>query len=271
MTILDDIIHYKRAEELPRCKERIPLVEVQRRAAAASPPADFVALLRGVGPVALIAEIKRASPSKGLLCPQLDPLALASVYIANGAAAISGLTDARYFQGSLEHLEQVHALRQEAGAAVGLLRKDFIVDAYQVYEARAAGADAVLLIAAVLTGSELAELLALARSLGMEALIEVHDEAELERALRCRPRLIGVNNRDLRTFKVALETCLSLAPHAPPEVCLVAESGIHSRADVERLAQAGVDAILVGEALVTSEDPAAQTALLSSVKGGFRR
>ena len=266
MTILEEIIHYKRSEELPRQRQLVDLRTMQARAEKAPRPRDFVASLRRTKGVALIAELKKASPSRGLLVRDFNPLALAQTYVENGAAAVSVLTDAKYFAGSLEYLTQIHAWREASGLDFGLLRKDFVVDPYQVYEARAAGADALLLIAAALTEAELGDLLALARSLGMEALLEVHSSAELESVLAFQPRLIGVNNRDLRSFAVDLNTCLALCPCVSAGVCLVAESGIHSRADVERLARAGIDAILVGESLVTARDLPAQVRTLSTVE-----
>lgn len=262
MTILDDILKYKRIEELPRQMLARAAALVRAEATFAPPPRDFVAALRPGGSkrrVALIAEIKRASPSKGLLRHNFDPVELARTYAENGAAAISVLTDARYFQGQIDHLAQIRQALSAGGQAKKkdsppLLRKDFIFHPYQVYEARAAGADALLLIAAVLNDRELAELLALTRSLGMTALIEVHDRAELERVLPLQPRLVGVNNRDLRNFSVDLKTCIELRQYVPDEVCYVAESGIHSTADVARLAAAGIDAVLVGEALMKAKD-----------------
>ena len=254
MTILDRIVDYKQNVELPARMRALPLEAVRERAAAAPPPRDLAAALRPPAAVALIAEVKRASPSKGVLSAAFDPLELAAAYVAGGAAAISVLTDAPFFQGDLAHLT---AIRRQLDA-VPLLRKDFIVDPYQVYEARAAGADALLLIAAILSGERLAELFGLARQLGMAALVEVHAATELPPVLALNPRLVGVNNRDLRSFEVDLETCLALRRLVPRHICLVAESGIATRADVERLAAAGVDAMLVGEALVTAADPAAR-------------
>jgi indole-3-glycerol phosphate synthase len=256
MTILDDIVKYKRTEELPRHMEAREAALVRAEAALAAKPLDFVAALRAGKRIALIAEVKKASPSKGLLRHKFDPLELARAYAANGAAAISVLTDAKYFQGKLEYLTEIrdhlHATKKARRPAV--LRKDFIFDPYQVYEARAARADALLLIAAVLKDEELAGLLALTRKLGLTALIEVHDRAELERVLPLQPRLIGVNNRDLRDFSVDLNTCIELRQWVPADICFVAESGIHTAADVARLAGEGVDAILVGEALVKAKD-----------------
>jgi indole-3-glycerol phosphate synthase len=275
MSILDEIFSHKR-EEVAARKRDCPLEEIRRRAEMASPARDFTAALRlrasawpGARPLVgtwpkLIAEIKRASPSRGRLVEQVDPLRLARVYRENGAAAISILTDEKYFQGSLADLRQVACLEGRPP----LLRKDFVCDPYQVYEAREAGADAVLLIAAHLDCALLADLHALAAGLGMAALVEVHSREEVDRALEAGPSLLGINNRDLRNFSVRLETTLELRRHVPPEICLVAESGIHTVGDVQRLAQAGVDAILVGEALVTAADPAARVFELAHPPAG---
>ena len=263
MTILDDIIKYKRTEELPRQMEIREPAMVQAEAALAPQPNDFVAALRASSRVALIAEAKKASPSKGLLRPNFDPVELATTYANNGAAAISVLTDARYFQGKLDYLTQIKQhLAQNNDRVVPVLRKDFIFHPYQVHEARAAGADALLLIAAVLKDKEMADLLALTRKLGMTALIEVHNKQELERVLPLQPRLVGLNNRNLHNFSVDLNTCIELHQYVPDEVCFVAESGIHTAADVVRLAQEGVDAILVGEALVKAKDVGAKVSEL---------
>ena len=246
-TILDEIMEWKRGE-VARCKRTKPQQAVQAEAASASSPRGLATALRSPG-VSLIAEVKRASPSKGLLRPDLDPVALARAYEANGAAAVSVLTDQRFFQGSLDDLR---AIRQSVGLPV--LRKDFTLDPYQVYEARAAGADAVLLIVAALGNDGLRALYGLTVELGMDALVEVHNEAELERALAIKPRIVGVNNRDLRTFEVDLGTTARLRLQVPGDTVIVAESGVRSRADVMRLAELGVDAILVGESLVRAED-----------------
>ena len=256
MTILDDIIRYKRNEELPRRMKRREPALVQAEASLAPKPKAFVPALKATERMALIAEVKKASPSKGLLRHNFDALALASTYAENGAAAISVLTDAKYFQGKLEYLTQIRDRLQESRGSSRpvLLRKDFIFHPYQVYEARATGADALLLIAAVLSDQELAELLALTRKLQLTALIEVHDQAELERVLPLEPRLIGVNNRDLRDFSVDLNTCITLRQYVPASSCFVAESGIHTAADVARLSREGIDAILVGEALVKAKN-----------------
>jgi indole-3-glycerol phosphate synthase len=307
MTILDDIINYKRIEELPRQMQAREPAVMRAEAALAPKPRNFVAALRaqyaaaGTPPevrkrarhktqddeetnsattktaphhVALIAEVKKASPSKGLLRHDFDPVQLAQTYAANGAAAISVLTDTKYFQGKLEYLTQIrqHLNTSPVSRLLSpvssppLLRKDFIFHPYQVYQARAAGADALLLIAAVLNDKNLADLLTLTRELGMAALIEVHDRAELERVLPLQPRLIGVNNRDLRDFSVDLNTCIELRQHVPADICFVAESGIHTAADVARLAQEGIDAILVGEALMKAKDVGQKVRELASVK-----
>jgi indole-3-glycerol phosphate synthase len=257
MSVLHEIFAHKRQADLDGQRRALPLAQVRREAEAAPAALDFAAALqRPARKPALIAEVKRASPSRGLLARDFDPLRLAETYQQNGAAAISVLTEERHFQGSLEHLRQIAALP----ARPPLLRKDFIFDPYQVYEARAAGADAVLLIVAYLGDPLrrgcLEDLHTLILSLGMTPLVEVHNRDELELALACGPRLVGINNRDLTDFSVRLETTLELRPLAPPVVCLVAESGIHTREDADRLAAAGVDAMLIGEALVTAPDVA---------------
>lgn len=211
---------------------------------------DFLESLRRSSP-AVIAELKKASPSKGLLCSHYDPPKLASEYERGGAAALSVLTDQRFFQGSLEDLRAARA-----AVSLPVLRKDFTIDAYHVLEAAAAGADAILLIAAILTTDELRRLRELAACYRMAALVEVHDSDELQSALDSGAEIIGVNNRDLRTFEVKLETSLELANKIPAGALRVAESGIHSADDVRRLRAAGFDAFLVGESLVTSASPA---------------
>lgn len=254
MTILDRIVEYKRTQEIPDRMRQKSLAELKAQAADVPPALDMAARLKTVPGVSLIAEVKKASPSKGLLRPNFDPLELAEMYAANGAAAISVLTDEPYFQGSLAYIKHI---RQRV-TDVPLLRKDFIIHPYQVYEARAAQADALLLIAAVLEKQQMSDLLSLSRSLGMEALIEVHNQEELEGTLTLNPKLVGVNNRNLHDFSVDLNICLGLRPLVPVEICFVAESGIHTRADMMRLSAAGVDAALVGEALVTAADVGAK-------------
>lgn len=248
---LDAIVARKRAE----------LAQVPPAAAEASelaPVRPFAAKLRAAVGLAVIAEVKRRSPVKGDLAPDLDLPRLVQMYEAGGAAACSVLTDSG-FSGTLDDLRSARAVSD-----LPLLRKDFLLEPGQCAEARAAGADAVLLIAAVLEGSLLAEMLAAAEQAGVEALVEVHDSTELERALAAGAHLVGVNNRDLQTFEVHLETSLSLARQLPPEVVRVSESGIAGVADARKVAEAGYDAVLVGEALVRSPDPAALVAELSS-------
>ena len=246
--ILDEIIAYKRGE-LVRRKRELPLALLRERAEGHEPALDFAAALRRPG-VSLIAEVKQASPSRGLLRSYFDPARLARAYAVNGAVAISILTDERFFRGSLNHL----LLVREALPSTPILRKDFVFDPYQVYETRAYGADALLLIVGALNDEELADLLALTGSLGMTALVEVHDRVELERTLSLKPEVIGINNRDLRDFTVSLEATQCLRPLIPDGVIVVSESGIRRADDMRRLAQIGVDAALIGEALVTARD-----------------
>jgi len=240
-----------------------------RRAAEQSPaPRDFLSAIKrrrfGLRP-SLIAELKRASPSKGILAPHLDLFQVADIYTQNGASAISVLTDQKFFMGKLEIL---HELRFSKKSELPLLRKDFTIDEIQLYEARANGADAILLIAAALTDDKhFADLHACALSLGLTALVEVHDEAETERALKIpNITLIGINNRNLATFEVSLETTERLRPMISDDIAVVAESGIFIASDVDRLAKINIDAILVGEALVTSEDIPAKVRELSGMK-----
>ncbi|MGE5224841.1 MAG: indole-3-glycerol phosphate synthase TrpC [Omnitrophica WOR_2 bacterium] len=259
MSILDEIFNSKRLD-LARRMQAKPVAEVRAEVEyAARPPLDFIGALRAArarnGRPALVAEVKHASPSRGILVQDFNPLHLAQVYRQNGAAAISVLTEERYFLGKLDDLAQIAHLFQD-GERLPLLCKDFLCDPYQVYEARAAGADAVLLIAAYLEQPVLRQLHSLAGQLGMAALVEVHSLEELDKALACNPRLIGINNRDLHDFSVSLETTLTLKRHIPGSICVIAESGIHTPADIDCLAGAGVDAILVGEALVTASDVA---------------
>ncbi len=252
-TFLDRIVAAKRTE-VAAAKLSVPQAALEARLPEAPPARDFIRPLLGPG-VSLIAEVKKASPSKGLLRPDFDPVGLAKTYSAAGAAAISVLTDEEHFQGSLEHLA---AVRQALPDGPPLLRKDFILDPYQAFEARCHGADAILLIAAILDGNLIQELAALARALGMMALVEVHDEREVERALAAGAELIGINNRDLRTFETDLAVTERLRPLVPPGVPVVSESGIFTRQDICRLAAANVQAVLIGEALVTAPDPGAK-------------
>ena len=236
-------------QEVPAQMAEMPETDLRALLAFVPPAVDFAAALARPG-VSLIAEVKRASPSKGLIARDFDPVGLALTYADGGASAISCLTDARFFQGQLEYLTAIKEAFRERNIGLPVLRKDFIYHPYQVLQARVAGADAILLIMAVLGDAEYRDLLSYARELGMEALVEVHDEAELERALRESPRIIGVNNRDLRTFQVNLNTTAHLRPLIPRDVLLVAESGIRGAGDVETLREMGVDGILVGETLV---------------------
>lgn len=248
--ILDEIIEAKK-EELARRKRTIPLSELE----ALSSKKDFALALRGEG-IQLIAEVKRASPSRGVICPHFDPLRLAQTYADNGAAAISVLTEERYFQGSLEHLAAIKEMLNQR--EIPVLRKDFIFDPYQVYESCAYGADALLLIVAILSSEQLQELLSLSHSLGMQCLVEVHDEAELESTIQSGAKIIGINNRNLGTLSVDLTITKRLRPLVPADRIVVSESGIKDRADVQMLREWGVDAILVGEALVAADDVAAK-------------
>lgn len=257
-TFLSTILAHK-AEEVARQQAKTPRPQIERRAAAAPPARDFAAALRAPGRAALIAEVKKASPSKGVLLENFDPLAIALIYAQSGAAAISVLTDVRFFQGSLKYLEGIRETLGERHP-LPLLRKDFIIDPYQVFEARAYGADALLLIVAALDDARLAELLALTREVGMQALVEVHDEAELDRALAAGADIVGVNNRDLHSFVTRLDTTARVAARLPAagRPILVSESGISSPADVAQVRAWGADAILVGEALMTAPDIAAR-------------
>ena len=259
--ILDRILARKR-EELEAARLAVPLAEIERRAAAAPPPRDFVGALRAriaAGRPAVIAEIKRASPSKGLLRADFDPAAIARGYEAGGAACLSVLTDRDFFQGAHQHLEQARA-----ACSLPVLRKDFITEPYQIHEARALGADCILLIAAVLARQDMHGLEASARLHGMAVLVEVHDDAELDSALALQTPLIGINNRDLRSFQTRLQTTLDLLPRIPEGKIVVAESGIKGRAELDLLQGRGVLAFLIGEALMRASNPGA--ALLEYTK-----
>jgi len=245
-----------KAEEVARRSKQRPLREVAARAQAAPaarPFADALAAHIEAGRPAVIAEIKKASPSRGVLRANFEPAAIAASYARAGAAALSVLTDERFFQGCDAHLE---AARASSGLPV--LRKDFVLDRYQIYEARALGADCVLLIVAALGDADLADFVALAAHLGMDALVEVHNREELERALAAGARLVGINNRDLRTFQTSLEITFALLEHVPDDRLVVTESGIHSREDVAALRARGVGAFLVGEAFMSAADPGAR-------------
>ena len=248
--ILDKIVADV-AADLAEKKKRVPLAEMIQMASAQSPALDFGAALRGEK-VRLIAEVKKASPSRGIICPDFNPVAVAETYAANGAAAISVLTEPQHFQGNLAYLRDIK--KALAARPLPLLRKDFIFDPYQIYEARAYGADFVLLIVAILSPQKLAELLQLSRQLGMMNLVEVHNAAEAEIAVKSGAGIIGINNRDLFTFKVDLKTTSQLRPLIPPDRLIVSESGIKSRRDIVKLQQWGVNAALIGEALMSAPD-----------------
>jgi indole-3-glycerol phosphate synthase len=250
----------RKAEEVRERIVRTPLRDLTAGIADAPPPRGFRTALEAriaSGAAAVIAEVKKASPSQGVIRADFDPAAIAQSYAAGGAACLSVLTDVDFFQGADAYLAAARA-----GCPLPVLRKDFVIEEYQIHEARALGADCILLIVAALDDAQLAEFAALAQSLGMDALVEAHDAAELERALRTSAPLIGINNRDLRTFETSLDTTLDLRSHVPADRLLVTESGIHTHADVARMREAGVHAFLVGEAFMRAEDPGAELARL---------
>ncbi len=256
-TYLDKILAHK-VTELAAARKLNPMAQVAQAARCARPAINVTRALRK-DTVALVAEVKRASPSRGVLIDPFDPIMLARTYADNGAAMLSVLTDERFFMGHIDYLRQI---RRAVG--IPLLRKEFVLDAYQVYEARAAGADAVLLIVAALSDGQLQDLHTLTERLGMTALVEVHSEAELERALKVGATLIGINNRDLKTFHVDLDTTKRLAKLVPQHVTLVAESGMKTVNDVRKMGKLGAHAVLVGEGLVTSGDIARTVTAFSS-------
>jgi len=250
--ILNQIVEVKRQEIAAALKKK-SLAAMRADAESRVLTRDFVGAMRAkiaAGQAAVIAEIKKASPSKGVLRADFEPADIAQSYAENGAACLSVLTDRQFFQGQPDYLKQARA-----SCELPVLRKDFMVDPYQIYESRAMGADCILLIAACLEDGQMAELEAIARSLDMAVLVEVHDAAELERALKLKTPLVGINNRNLRTFEVTLETTLSLRDRVPSDRLLVTESGILGRADVQRMREAGVNAFLVGEAFMRAPDP----------------
>jgi indole-3-glycerol phosphate synthase len=250
-TILDKIVATKR-EEIAAAKARVPGAELQRRLVDAPAVRNFFAPLAAPGPIRLIAEVKKASPSKGVIRDDFDPVAIARTYEAHGASCISVLTDEQYFQGSLAYLEAVRA-----AVKVPVLRKDFILDPYQLLEARVAGADAVLLIAECLDDCNLRSLFRETIDFGMTPLVELYEPANLSRVFDAGATLIGINNRNLHTFEVDLNHTITLRRQIPDECVVVGESGIATRADVLRLQEAGVDAMLVGETLMRENDPGA--------------
>lgn len=246
--ILDEIIAYKK-KELAETKRRVPLADIKSRAADAGPTRGFGIALAGCEEIRLIAEVKKASPSKGLIREDFDPVKIAQSYEASGASCISVLTEQKFFQGRLEYLD---AIRK--AVTVPLLRKDFIIDTYQIIEARAAGADAVLLIAACLERQQLEDFIGIARQLHLDVLVESHTYKELDKSLLAGTVLVGINNRDLGTFTVDLQTTIDLMKDIPGDRTVVSESGIRTREDVLKLQRSGVDAILVGESLMREKD-----------------
>ena len=252
MTVLDEIVADKRLE-VEAAKQAQPLAELQARLKDAPPLRDFAAALHACLRMHLIAEVKKASPSAGLIRPDFDPVAIAQIYAANGAQCLSVLTDEKYFQG---HLDYLMAVRRTVD--LPLLRKDFVIDAYQVLEARVAGADCVLLIAECLNDCQLRELYFYASELGLDALIEIHEPENLERVLKLDPVLLGINNRNLKAMITDLRHTLDLRDQIPESTLLISESGIKTRSDVERLEAAGVQAILVGESLMRATDIAGE-------------
>ena len=253
-TVLEQILTHKRLEVIAR-QAAEPLAELVIRAREASAPRNFTAALTAriqAGEAAVIAEVKKASPSKGVIRPNFDPVAIARSYAASGAACLSVLTDEKFFQGSDQYLLDVRA-----AAPLPTLRKDFVVDAYQLTEARALGADCVLLIVAALEAAQLRDYYAMALDLGLDVLVEVHDRAELEHCLALAPKLIGINNRDLKTFETRLETTYDLLAEIPNDIIVVTESGIHERGQVAEMRAQGVHAFLVGEAFMRETDPGA--------------
>ncbi len=250
--ILDKIVAVKRQEVAAALKQK-SLAVVRADAESRVLTRDFEGAMRAkiaAGQAAVIAEIKKASPSKGVLRADFIPADIAQSYAEFGAACLSVLTDKQFFQGSVDYLKQARA-----SCDLPVLRKDFMIDAYQVYEARAMGADAILLIAACLDDAQMAEMEAVARSLDMAVLVEVHDRAELERALKLKTRLVGINNRNLKTFEVSLQTTLDMLPDVPADRLLVTESGIQTPEDVRRMREAHVNAFLVGEAFMRAREP----------------
>lgn len=248
MNHLQRILDHKRAEVEER-KRSVPVAALKDRPLFSAPVRSLEAALRN-RTVAIIAEVKKASPSRGIIREKFNPPAIARAYEAGGAAAVSVLTDDRFFQGRLSHLEEIRR-----AVSIPVLRKDFVLDEYQVIESRAHGADAILLIAAALDGPTLVRLASLAQDIGLECLVEVHNAGELESLNAERLRLIGINNRDLTTFRTDLSISLRLASHAPPGALLVAESGIHSSDDIMNLVRRGFRAVLIGEAFMRSPDP----------------
>jgi indole-3-glycerol phosphate synthase len=261
--VLQRIVAEKR-EEVMALSQRISLAELNCQAVDAPPARDFLAALQARSGHAVIAEIKRSSPSAGKLAKRVDPAARARAYEAGGAAAISVLTDKTFFDGSLDDLRLVRD-----ACSLPVLRKDFIISLAQIYEARAAGADAALLIAAAMEQDQLAEFSECIKGLGMTPLIEVHDQQELEQVLSLKPELIGVNNRNLKSLEVDLSTCLRLRPLIPSDICVVAESGVSGPDDINLLRKGGLDAFLIGSSLMRADDPVAELQGMIKSAGGY--
>ncbi len=246
--ILDEIIAHKK-EELSETKRQAPFPDIRSKALDAAPTRGFGKALSGTGGIRLIAEVKKASPSKGVIREDFDPVKISQIYEKYGASCLSVLTERKFFQGDLEYLGRIRKV-----VKLPLLRKDFIIDEYQIHEARAAGADAILLIAACLEKQQIEDYLEIARQLGLDVLVESHTYKELDKTLHAGAALVGINNRDLKTFAVSLQTTLDLLKDIPDDRMVVSESGIRTRSDVVKLHDAGVDAVLVGESLMRETD-----------------
>lgn len=250
MSILDNIVAATR-QDLAARRQKTTMDSLARQIETQLPPLDFKQVLQG-RQMQLIAEVKKASPSRGVICQDFDPVKIAAIYRQGGAAAISVLTETRYFSGSLEYLGAIK--KALTPGMIPLLRKDFIIDLYQIYESRAFGADSLLLIAAILDDQQLKFFINKCRELGMEPLVEIHNKAEAGRAIACGAQIIGINNRDLNTFQTDIRTTGILRPLIPPEIVVVSESGIHGKKDMAYLKSCGVNAVLVGEALMAADD-----------------
>ncbi|MBA7572681.1 Indole-3-glycerol phosphate synthase [subsurface metagenome] len=258
--ILGEIVKYKR-QYVEDCKQKIPLSDIKMMANEAGDTRNFISALKGPG-CSLIAEIKTASPSRGIIRDDVKIEDVARIYEKNGASCISVLTDEKYFMGTLNRLGKVREV-----TTIPLLRKDFIIDVYQIYEARRAGADAVLLIAACLDDMQLGDFIELSTDLGLDCLVEVHEKTEIERVKNLNARLVGINNRNLNTFETNIDVTGKLAPYAPSNAILVSESGIHSSEDVRKIHGMGAGAVLVGEAIMRARDMAEKTKELSHAVG----
>lgn len=247
--ILDDIVEYKKGE-LNKSKELIPLSELQLKLRNMPLPLDFYSTAIADSSPKIISEIKKASPSKGIICENFDPVKIAKSYEINGASAISVLTDEKFFQGSLDYLSQIKSV-----VNIPLLRKDFTLDPYQIYEARAHGADIVLLIAAILDKTQIKEYLGIVESLNMNAIVEIHNHEELDNVIDTGCKIIGINNRNLKTFEVDLSTTVELKKYIPEDVLVISESGISDPEDIRMLRKLGVNTFLIGESFMKSDDP----------------